>query len=199
MKDNCTGSILGGPVLQSLVTQCLLHVQLMRFSEQKCLSEFTHLLFRSQGGYNLTSISNSMAAIAGVLLGDPLPPLEGAPRPCQSALVSLQDAIFAHLPHWSGLVPLDLAQMMQRTQQPRPAAAVPPDLPAREEKKDAEEDVAEEKGGSSLSAVAVGPQGIQVPVELTGQNSLIVGELENAGHVCADGWHVPVFCGVVVQ
>lgn len=34
-----------------------------------------------QGGYNLTSISNSMCACAGVLLGDPLPRLAGDMTP----------------------------------------------------------------------------------------------------------------------
>ena len=158
-----------------------------------CISSPTHF----QGGYNLTSISNSMAAIAGVLLGDPLPPLEGSLKPCQSALVSLQDAITAHLQHWSGLVPLDL-EVMQQTKQPHPAP-VPPSLPPREEKESARVDEGGENEGTEPGAVAGGPQGIQVPVGLTGQNRLVVEELENAGHVRAGDWSVSVSVVVYVR
>ena len=125
-----------------------------------------------------------MAAIAGALLGDPLPPLEGTTKPCQSALVSLQDAITAHLPHWSGLVPLDLAQMVQQAKQPR-STAVARGSPAPDERGGAMGGVAEGREEPSLGAVAVGPQGLQVPVGLTGQNRLVVEELESAGHVSA--------------
>lgn len=131
-----------------------------------------------------------MAAIAGVLLGDPLPPLEGSLKPCQSALVSLQDAITAHLQHWSGLVPLDLG-IMQGTKQPHPPP-VPPRLPPRGEREGARVDEGGENEGTGLGAVAVDPQGVPVPVGLAGQNRLVVEELENAGHVRAGDWSVPV-------
>ena len=123
--------------------------------------------------------------------GDPLPPLEGTSKPCQSALVPLQDAISAHLPYWSGLVPLDLTQMVQQAKQPR-SVSVPQDSPSPEEKGDAMGGVAEGEEGASLGAVAVGPQDVQVPVGLTGQNRLVVEELESAGHVSVPDWGVPM-------
>ena len=130
-----------------------------------------------------------MGAIAGALLGDPLPPLEGPPIPCQSALVSLQDAISEHLQYWGALVPLDLTQERKPRQQPHHAAAKVSSEPSQEEREeDAEDDVAQENVGPTLGAVAVGLQGAHIPVELTGQNRLVVGELENAGHVSGDGY-----------
>lgn len=54
--------------------------------------------------------------------------------------------------------------------------------------------VAEGKEEPSLGAVAVGPQGVQVPVGLTGQNRLVVEELESAGHVSALTRACPCWC-----
>ena len=75
-----------------------------------------------QGGYNLTSISASMAACVGVLLGDripdddfgtftstpPIPRWDDLVRgraECGSAIASIQATIAAHAPFWKYLVP----------------------------------------------------------------------------------------------
>ena len=55
-----------------------------------------------EGGYNLTSISNSMAAVVSTLLGDkPLVPVHReVPASCQE---SIEETIAAHKPHWKAL------------------------------------------------------------------------------------------------
>jgi len=52
-----------------------------------------------EGGYNLESISNSMAAVVATLLGDSVPrtPLRPVPDSCQE---SIKATITAHSPHW---------------------------------------------------------------------------------------------------
>eukprot|EP00050_Salpingoeca_kvevrii_P017376 m.64561 g.64561 ORF g.64561 m.64561 type:complete len:468 (+) comp7527_c0_seq1:2-1405(+) len=64
-----------------------------------------------EGGYNLRSISHSMAACVGSLLNDPLPPLQLSKRPpLASALKSINATISAHREFWRFLTPLDLSQ-----------------------------------------------------------------------------------------
>lgn len=62
-----------------------------------------------EGGYNLSSISASMAACVGVLLGDPVPDDDyeqmGHTAPIPSAIESIQATIAAHLPYWKYLIP----------------------------------------------------------------------------------------------
>ncbi|KAM6151515.1 histone deacetylase 6-like [Rhynchocyon petersi] len=56
-----------------------------------------------EGGYNLTSISDSMAACTRILLGDP-PPLLGPLRPPLSgALASISETIHVHRRYWHSL------------------------------------------------------------------------------------------------
>eukprot|EP00040_Diaphanoeca_grandis_P019107 m.100657 g.100657 ORF g.100657 m.100657 type:complete len:676 (+) comp27264_c0_seq1:166-2193(+) len=60
-----------------------------------------------EGGYNLTSISESMAACVGVLVGDAPPRFDeplGAANP--KAVDDISDTINAHLDYWRSLVPL---------------------------------------------------------------------------------------------
>ncbi|XP_068595049.1 polyamine deacetylase HDAC10 [Brachionichthys hirsutus] len=56
-----------------------------------------------EGGYNLTSLQQSVCQTVQTLLGDPAPPPENLDGPCQSALESLRCVRAAHQPHWSCL------------------------------------------------------------------------------------------------
>lgn len=56
-----------------------------------------------EGGYNLTSIANSTAACVEVLLGDPLPPLEGNMVPNDDAVVCISNTVSVHVPYWESL------------------------------------------------------------------------------------------------
>lgn len=58
-----------------------------------------------EGGYNLTSISRSMAECAAVLVGDPPPALGPLNAPRQSAVLSVRATIACHHKFWSMLVP----------------------------------------------------------------------------------------------
>uniref|UniRef100_A0A3B3BY58 Histone deacetylase 6 n=1 Tax=Oryzias melastigma TaxID=30732 RepID=A0A3B3BY58_ORYME len=57
-----------------------------------------------EGGYNLTSISDSMAACTSVLLGDPPPSLvTPLPPPHHCAAVAINEVIQHHAPYWRSL------------------------------------------------------------------------------------------------
>ncbi|XP_017293313.1 polyamine deacetylase HDAC10 [Kryptolebias marmoratus] len=56
-----------------------------------------------EGGYNLTSLAQSVCQTVQTLLGDPLPRLANLSGPCRSALESLQCVRSAHRQYWSCL------------------------------------------------------------------------------------------------
>ncbi|XP_041853093.1 polyamine deacetylase HDAC10 [Melanotaenia boesemani] len=56
-----------------------------------------------EGGYNLTSLAQSVCQTVQTLLGDPLPRLSNLSAPCISAIESLQCARSAHRRYWSSL------------------------------------------------------------------------------------------------
>ncbi|KAK9514654.1 hypothetical protein VZT92_025357 [Zoarces viviparus] len=57
-----------------------------------------------EGGYNLSSISDSMAMCTSVLLGDPPPSLvTPPPPPHHSAMVTINEVIRHHAPYWMSL------------------------------------------------------------------------------------------------
>ncbi|KAL7398766.1 hypothetical protein ABVT39_014861 [Epinephelus coioides] len=57
-----------------------------------------------EGGYNLTSISDSMAMCTSVLLGDPPPSLVSPlPPPHHCAVTAINEVIRHHAPYWSSL------------------------------------------------------------------------------------------------
>lgn len=56
-----------------------------------------------EGGYNLTSLPQSVCQTVQTLLGDPAPPPANLDGPCQSALESLHCVRSAHKHYWSSL------------------------------------------------------------------------------------------------
>ncbi|CAI8008673.1 Histone deacetylase 6 [Geodia barretti] len=56
-----------------------------------------------EGGYNLKSISESMAAIVSVLLGDPLPCLPDKMVPNDDAVDCIRAVVSAQIPYWKSL------------------------------------------------------------------------------------------------
>ncbi|XP_031422041.1 histone deacetylase 6 [Clupea harengus] len=56
-----------------------------------------------EGGYNLTSISESMAMCTSMLLGDSPPLLPPQPPPHPNAAISINNVLRAHAPYWSSL------------------------------------------------------------------------------------------------
>ncbi|XP_028814187.1 polyamine deacetylase HDAC10 [Denticeps clupeoides] len=54
-----------------------------------------------EGGYNLTSLPQSVCQTVQTLLGDPTPEMSGLDRPCLSALESIQNVRAAHHQYWS--------------------------------------------------------------------------------------------------
>uniref|UniRef100_H3CJQ5 Histone deacetylase domain-containing protein n=1 Tax=Tetraodon nigroviridis TaxID=99883 RepID=H3CJQ5_TETNG len=56
-----------------------------------------------EGGYNLTSLPQSVCQTVQTLLGDPAPPPAGLGGPCRSALESIHCVRSAHRPYWSCL------------------------------------------------------------------------------------------------
>uniref|UniRef100_A0A9J7XJ64 Protein deacetylase HDAC6 n=2 Tax=Cyprinus carpio TaxID=7962 RepID=A0A9J7XJ64_CYPCA len=56
-----------------------------------------------EGGYNLTSISESMSMCTSMLLGDSPPSLDNLPPPKTSATVTINNVLRAHAPFWSSL------------------------------------------------------------------------------------------------
>uniref|UniRef100_A0A672HGW3 Histone deacetylase domain-containing protein n=1 Tax=Salarias fasciatus TaxID=181472 RepID=A0A672HGW3_SALFA len=69
------------------------------------LSVFCHVLLpvAYEGGYNLTSLSQSVCQTVQTLLGDPNPRPENLRSPCQSALESIHCVRWAHRRYWSCL------------------------------------------------------------------------------------------------
>lgn len=61
------------------------------------------MLICTQGGYNLTSISTSMAMCTSMLLGDAPPLLPPLPPPHPSANDSINNVLRAHAPYWRSL------------------------------------------------------------------------------------------------
>ncbi|XP_031528302.1 histone deacetylase 6 isoform X6 [Vicugna pacos] len=62
-----------------------------------------HIILILEGGYNLTSISESMAACTRSLLGDPLPMLTLLRPPLSGALASIAETIQVHRRYWRSL------------------------------------------------------------------------------------------------
>uniref|UniRef100_A0A3P8XTI7 Histone deacetylase domain-containing protein n=1 Tax=Esox lucius TaxID=8010 RepID=A0A3P8XTI7_ESOLU len=56
-----------------------------------------------EGGYNLTSLAQSVCQTVQTLLGDPTPPTSELNGPCESALESIQCVRSAHKPFWACL------------------------------------------------------------------------------------------------
>lgn len=56
-----------------------------------------------QGGYNLTSISESMSMCTSTLLGDSLPLLPPLPPPHLNAAVTINRVLRSHALYWSSL------------------------------------------------------------------------------------------------
>ncbi|XP_041093058.1 histone deacetylase 6 [Polyodon spathula] len=78
----------------------------------ECYGHMTHMLqglaggrvlIALEGGYNLSSISDSMSACTSVLLGDSLPDLGQLTPPHPSAVQSLHSVLHTHRAHWSAL------------------------------------------------------------------------------------------------
>lgn len=61
------------------------------------------LVLSLEGGYNINSISYSMAMCAKALLGDPLPRLAEGLAPCPSAVESISETVKAHRNYWTTL------------------------------------------------------------------------------------------------
>ncbi|KAM4748887.1 polyamine deacetylase HDAC10 [Rhinophrynus dorsalis] len=79
----------------------------------ECFAHLTHLLMSLaggklcailEGGYNLTSLAESVCMTVRTLLGDPVPRLTGEMAPCYSALESIQNVRAAHTPYWKCLL-----------------------------------------------------------------------------------------------
>ncbi|XP_043313829.1 histone deacetylase 6 isoform X1 [Cervus canadensis] len=62
-----------------------------------------HIILILEGGYNLTSISESMAACTRSLLGDPLPLLTRLRPPLSGAQASITETIQVHRRYWRSL------------------------------------------------------------------------------------------------
>ncbi|KAJ8393479.1 hypothetical protein AAFF_G00059520 [Aldrovandia affinis] len=78
----------------------------------ECYAQLTHLLMSLaggrvllilEGGYNLTSISESMCMCTSVLLGDPPPMLPALPPPHPKAAITINCVLRTHAPYWSSL------------------------------------------------------------------------------------------------
>ncbi|XP_017324157.1 histone deacetylase 6 isoform X1 [Ictalurus punctatus] len=78
----------------------------------ECYAHLTHQLLSLaagrvlvilEGGYNLTSISTSMAMCTSMLLGDTPPLLPPLPPPHPSASISINNVLRAHAPYWRSL------------------------------------------------------------------------------------------------
>lgn len=71
-----------------------------------------------EGGYNLTSLAQSVCQTIQTLLGDPAPQLSGLTAPCESALESIQNVRSAQSSYWSCLKHLE-AHSGTSTKRPR--------------------------------------------------------------------------------
>ncbi|KAI5095354.1 histone deacetylase 6, partial [Silurus meridionalis] len=125
-----------------------------------CYAHLTHqlqslaagrVLLILEGGYNLTSISTSMAMCTSMLLGDAPPQLPPLPPPNHSAIVSINNVLRAHAPYWRSLriqIPESLRTSLpkikhtprgkgkkspQVTPQPRPTVTSPTSPPTEQE------------------------------------------------------------------
>ncbi|EDO33321.1 predicted protein, partial [Nematostella vectensis] len=56
-----------------------------------------------EGGYNITSVAESMCSCTSTLLGDPCPRLDGPMVPCQSVLKSISNVVNVHKQFWKNL------------------------------------------------------------------------------------------------
>merc|ERR1719483_547813 len=65
------------------------------------------LVIALEGGYNLTSISDSMVMCARAVVGDPLPTPNMCSEVKQSAVDTVRNVILAQLPYWSCLEGMD--------------------------------------------------------------------------------------------
>ncbi|XP_032228766.2 histone deacetylase 6 isoform X1 [Nematostella vectensis] len=60
-----------------------------------------------EGGYNITSVAESMCSCTSTLLGDPCPRLDGPMVPCQSVLKSISNVVNVHKQFWKNLTLAD--------------------------------------------------------------------------------------------
>ncbi|KAL9971553.1 hypothetical protein ACROYT_G017728 [Oculina patagonica] len=56
-----------------------------------------------EGGYNLSSVAESMCACTSSLLGDPCPRLDGSMTPCDSCFETIVNVIGEHSKYWKSL------------------------------------------------------------------------------------------------
>ncbi|KAJ7369596.1 polyubiquitinated misfolded protein transport [Desmophyllum pertusum] len=56
-----------------------------------------------EGGYNLSSVEESMCACTSSLLGDPCPRLDGSMTPCDSCFETIVNVIGEHSKYWKSL------------------------------------------------------------------------------------------------
>lgn len=86
--------------------------QVLRITRQMLVRFFLFFFFANfalsftlfQGGYNLSSISKSMAMCTSVLLGDPPPALvTPLPPPHHSAVATINEVIRVQAPYWRSL------------------------------------------------------------------------------------------------
>lgn len=56
-----------------------------------------------EGGYNLTSVEESICACTSSLLGDPCPRLEGPLTPCDSCFETMRNVMSQHSKYWGSL------------------------------------------------------------------------------------------------
>lgn len=74
------------------------------FLQKIALADFSFSFTLFQGGYNLSSISKSMAMCTSVLLGDPpLSLITPLPPPHPSAVATINEVIRYHAPYWRSL------------------------------------------------------------------------------------------------
>lgn len=146
-----------------------------------------------EGGYNLTSISNSMCAITGALLGDPLPRLESPIVPCRSAMESISATLDAHTKYWKNVVPLNIDKMDGRGS-PLRESGIPKskDVRFRDEPAkgvrfgDEPAKTSEQDSSDNEDDLKPGPGYLPVPDErfvgLKDKNKEIIEALEDQGH-----------------
>uniref|UniRef100_A0A8P4KQC6 Protein deacetylase HDAC6 n=1 Tax=Dicentrarchus labrax TaxID=13489 RepID=A0A8P4KQC6_DICLA len=126
-----------------------------------------------EGGYNLSSISDSMAMCTSVLLGDPPPLLGNAPPPPHhSAVATINEVIRHHAPYWRSLrihsqkseqsstdrpPLLDISQISAAPTASTPVGGARPKVRLSPEKVACEGEVKEESPEQSQSAESTAP------------------------------------------